>query len=85
MVKVFHLNELEIEERPSPIPDFLWKRSAHLGELADSRYLHFDILVLPPGKFSYPYHSHRNAEELFYQHSNQAEMDSHFRGIDMFF
>ncbi|TFG71931.1 MAG: cupin domain-containing protein, partial [Anaerolineales bacterium] len=66
MAKIFRTHELEIEERPSHIPDFLWKRRAHLGELANAQYLHFDMMVLPSDKFSYPYHSHRNAEELFY-------------------
>ncbi len=33
--------------------------------MSKSKYLHFDIKSLFPGKFSYPYHFHRNAEELF--------------------
>jgi uncharacterized cupin superfamily protein len=66
MTKIFHTGESLITERSSPIPDYFWKRTQHLGELANARFLHFDIMILPPDKFSYPYHSHRNAEELFY-------------------
>jgi uncharacterized cupin superfamily protein len=66
MPTIFRTRELELVERKSNIPDFLWKRTGHLGEVVQSKYLHFDIMVLPPHKFSYPYHSHRNAEELFY-------------------
>jgi uncharacterized cupin superfamily protein len=66
MPKIFRPAQLELMDRPSLITDFLWKRTGHLGESANAKYLHFDIMILPPDKFSYPYHSHRNAEELFY-------------------
>ncbi len=49
----------------SRIPHFSWKSSVPLEELSKSKYLHFDIKSLFPGKYSYPYHFHRNAEELF--------------------
>jgi len=35
-----------------------------LGAISDSKHFVFDIRQLDPGKFSFPYHFHRNAEEL---------------------
>jgi uncharacterized cupin superfamily protein len=35
-----------------------------LGAVSDSKHFVFDIRQLDPGKFSFPYHFHRNAEEL---------------------
>jgi uncharacterized cupin superfamily protein len=35
-----------------------------LGAISESKHLVFDIRQLDPGKFSFPYHFHRNAEEL---------------------
>ena len=65
MAKVTKSDELDMTPHRSPLPDFCFTSSADLGELADSKYLHVNLRTLPPGKFSYPYHSHRNAEELF--------------------
>ena len=65
MPKIHKLSELEMKENKSLIPDFSWKASRPLGIISESKYLNFDIKSLNPGKFSYPYHFHRNAEELF--------------------
>ena len=65
MPLIHRLSELELKENKSPISDFSWKSSLPLEEISKSKYLHFDIKSLSPGKFSYPYHFHRNAEELF--------------------
>ena len=65
MPKIHRLSELKLKENQSPISDFSWKSSLPLEEISKSKYLHFDIKSLFPGKFSYPYHFHRNAEELF--------------------
>ncbi len=35
-----------------------------LGVISESKNFVFDIRLLDPGKFSFPYHFHRNAEEL---------------------
>ena len=64
MPKIFKQAELEMKENSSPLDQFSWKSSDKLGELVQSRNLHFDIKSLNPGKFSYPYHFHHNAEEL---------------------
>ncbi len=65
MPMIHRRSELKLRENQSPISDFSWKASLPLGKLSKSKYLHFDIKSLDPGKFSYPYHFHRNAEELF--------------------
>ncbi len=65
MPLIHRLSEIKLKKNKSPIPDFSWKSSLPLEEISKSKYLHFDIKSLSPGKFSYPYHFHRNAEELF--------------------
>ena len=65
MPLIHRLSEIELRKNNSPIPHFSWKSSLPLEEISKSKYLHFDIKSLFPGKFSYPYHFHRNAEELF--------------------
>lgn len=62
---IHKLSEIELKKNKSPISDFSWESSVPLEEISRSKYLHFDIKSLFPGKFSYPYHFHRNAEELF--------------------
>ncbi|MEE9567370.1 MAG: cupin domain-containing protein, partial [Desulfobacteria bacterium] len=65
MPLIHRLSEIELKKNNSPIPHFSWKSSLPLEEISKSKYLYFDIKSLFPGKFSYPYHFHRNAEELF--------------------
>jgi uncharacterized cupin superfamily protein len=65
MPLIHRLSETGLKENKSPVPDFSWKSSVPLEKISKSKYLHFDIKSLFPGKFSYPYHFHRNAEELF--------------------
>jgi uncharacterized cupin superfamily protein len=76
MPSIHKLSELELKENKSTIPDFSWKASRHLGILSESKYLNFDIKSLNPGKFSYPYHFHRNAEELFVILEGEATLRS---------
>jgi uncharacterized cupin superfamily protein len=42
--------------------------------MVQSKVLKFDIRSLDPGKYSYPYHSHRNAEEMFVILSGSATL-----------
>jgi uncharacterized cupin superfamily protein len=76
MPLIHRLSEIELRENKSPIPDFSWKASLPLEEISKSKYLHFDIKSLFPGKFSYPYHLHRNAEELFVIIEGEATLRS---------
>ncbi len=76
MPKIFKNSEIELENNRSPIPHFSWKASQPLEAIVKSKYLHFDIKSLFPGKFSYPYHFHRNAEELFIILEGEATLRS---------
>ena len=69
-------SEMELKKNNSLIPHFSWKSSLPLEEISKSTYLHFDIKSLFPGKFSYPYHFHRNAEELFIILEGEATLRS---------
>lgn len=76
MPLIHKLSEIELRKNNSPIPHFSWKSSLPLEEISKSKYLHFDIKSLFPGKFSYPYHFHRNAEELFIILEGEATLRS---------
>jgi uncharacterized cupin superfamily protein len=76
MPKIFKLNDISMEKNKSSISEFSWRSSPPLADMSNSKYLHFDIRSLPPGKFSYPYHFHRNAEELFVIFEGEATLRS---------
>jgi len=76
MPLIHRLSEIELRKNDSPFPHFSWKSSLPLEEISKSKYLHFDIKSLFPGKFSYPYHFHRNAEELFIILEGEATLRS---------
>jgi uncharacterized cupin superfamily protein len=76
MAKIFRRNDMPMEKNKSRIPEFSWRSSPPLADLSNAKYLHFDIRSLPPGKFSYPYHFHRNAEELFVIFEGEATLRS---------
>ncbi|MDU4695285.1 MAG: cupin domain-containing protein [Paenibacillus sp.] len=65
MAHLFHADRVKYHQKQSPVPEFAWHTSEPLAELAGSKQLVFDIRSLDPGKYSYPYHFHRNAEEIF--------------------
>ena len=58
-------SDMTLRQNKSPITEFSWKAAPPLEKRSGSKYLHYDVKSLFPGKFSYPYHFHRNAEELF--------------------
>jgi uncharacterized cupin superfamily protein len=76
MPSIFNITDLKLNKNKSRIPHFSWKASQPLEEISGSKYLHFDIKSLFPGRFSYPYHFHRNAEELFVILEGEATMRS---------
>ena len=65
MVNIFRRQDMSFRLKNSPITEFSWHTSPNLAELSQSKHLHFEIRRLDPGKYSYPYHFHRNSEELF--------------------
>jgi uncharacterized cupin superfamily protein len=65
MPNVFNAKSTAFEHKNSRIPEFAWRTSPNLAELVKSKYVAFDIRSLDPGAFSFPYHFHHGAEELF--------------------
>ena len=61
----FNANSLPFHPKQSPIPEYAWHTSERLSGLVKSKHLTFDIRSLDPGFYSYPYHYHHNAEEVF--------------------
>lgn len=58
-------SELEYKHDSSALNEFdLQTLTPRLTKIANSKHFVFDIRKLDPGKYSFPYHFHRNAEEL---------------------
>ena len=76
MPKIFKLDSLPLEKNSSEITDFSWQSSPPLAEISKSRKIQFNVRSLFPGKFSFPYHFHRNAEELFVIFEGEATLRS---------
>jgi uncharacterized cupin superfamily protein len=76
MPKIFHVKDLEMKKWQEKVPEFIWHTSEKLAEIAGSKHLRFDVRSLDPGKFSFPYHFHRAAEELFIILSGEATLRS---------
>ena len=76
MATIFHVNDLTLKKWQDRVPEFSWHTSENLGEIVGSKYIRFDIRSLDPGKYSYPYHFHRAAEELFIILSGDAVLRS---------
>jgi len=72
VVKIFNERNVAFKQRKSPVPEFAWHTSERLSEIVQSQRLIFDIRSLDPGKYSYPYHFHRSAEEIFVILSGKA-------------
>jgi uncharacterized cupin superfamily protein len=65
MPTILKPENFEFRTDTSSMDDFGVKTlSPRLGAISDSKHFVFDIRQLDPGKFSFPYHFHRNAEEL---------------------
>lgn len=65
MPEIFNEKTTDFELRKTPVPEYAWYSSPRIAELVKSKHLQFDIRSLEPDKFSYPYHFHRNSEEIF--------------------
>jgi uncharacterized cupin superfamily protein len=76
MPKIFNDKNISFEKTKSRLPEFLWQTSPRLAELSNAKHLQFDVRSLDSGKFSFPYHLHRAAEELFLILSGEATLRS---------
>jgi len=65
MPTIIHPEELEYKKDSSALEQFdLLTLSPRLSKIVDLKHFVFDLRKLNPGKYSFPYHFHRNAEEL---------------------
>jgi uncharacterized cupin superfamily protein len=65
MPTIFKPDTLEFKVSSNVLKEFELKTfTPRLSEVVKSKHLVFDIRQLDPGKYSFPYHFHRNAEEL---------------------
>ena len=65
MATIFRHEQIEFKEDPDKIDNYrLFTASPRLFSVAKSKNLVFDLRLLNPGQYSFPYHFHRNAEEL---------------------
>jgi uncharacterized cupin superfamily protein len=65
MPSKLHVDDLQLKTWQDRVPQFSWHTSERLSERAGSQHLKFDVRSLDPGTYSFPYHFHRAAEELF--------------------
>lgn len=72
MASIFNEKNVAFEQKQAPVPEFAWHTSRMLAERAGAKQLLFEIRSLDPGKYSYPYHFHRSAEEIFVILSGRA-------------
>jgi uncharacterized cupin superfamily protein len=72
MAFVFNAKTASYVQRRSPVPEFAWHTTDGLSKNMGSEHMKFEIRSLDPGLYSYPYHFHRNAEELFIVLSGKA-------------
>jgi len=83
MATIFKHDSIEFKEDANKIDNYrLLTSSPRFSSISESKNLFFDLRVLNPGQFSYPYHFHRHAEELMMIISGSMTMRSH-KGFDI--
>ena len=65
MAVIIRHNDLEYETKASANFDFALLTGKKPPLDAGAKQMKYDIRILKSGKFSFPYHFHRNSEELF--------------------
>jgi uncharacterized cupin superfamily protein len=77
MPTVFKRKDFKFKEDPSSIENFrIETADPRLSRIVNSENMIFDIRLLNPGQFSFPYHFHRHAEELMFIISGSLTMRS---------
>ena len=67
MPTIFKTKDLKFKEDQSSIENFRIQTALpRLSTVVKSEHMIFDVRLLNPGQFSFPYHFHRHAEELMY-------------------
>lgn len=65
MVRIFKSSKEAYTALPSPYAHYGILTTQGLWNQAGAKQLSFDLRKLPPGKYSFPFHYHHAAEELF--------------------
>jgi uncharacterized cupin superfamily protein len=77
MPTIFKIEDLEFKRDKYNSSKFdLLTALPNLGKRAEAKHIVFDVRRLNPGCFSFPYHFHRNAEELMMIISGSMAMRS---------
>ncbi len=76
MVRIFKGSEMNFQEANSFEQFRLETAVPRISGQAESSHMMFDLRRLNPGHYSFPYHFHRNAEELFAIFSGSATLRS---------
>ena len=77
MPKIFKQQDLIFKEDSGTIDKFrIQTIIPRLSKVVDSKHLVFDLRLLTSGQYSFPYHFHRNAEELIMILSGSLTMRS---------
>jgi len=77
MPSIFKSADLKFREDKSSIDNFKIQTAfPRLSEFVKSEHLIFDVRLLNPDQFSFPYHFHRHAEELMFIISGSLTMRS---------
>lgn len=65
MAHIMRKEQTEFSNNDNDSEDFRWHRSELLKDVANATQMYLKIVSLDSDRFSYPYHFHYNAEELF--------------------
>jgi uncharacterized cupin superfamily protein len=83
MATIFRHEDVDFKENTDMIDHYrLFTSSPRFSSVVNSRNLNFDLRLLNPGQFSFPYHFHRHAEELIMIISGTMTMRSQ-KGFDI--
>lgn len=65
MATIISKDKMIFEQKDKGVEEYTWQSIANLKDMVNPKNLKFNVRVLEQGKYSYPYHFHRHAEEMF--------------------
>ncbi|MFP4564605.1 MAG: cupin domain-containing protein [Spirochaetia bacterium] len=74
MPKIVDPADTPTHSKDAPIAEYAWKTTEDLAQSAGLGKLSCCVRILEQGKYSYPYHFHHNAEEIFLILSGNGEL-----------
>ncbi len=76
MAKIFSEESITFIKKDVPLPEFSWHTSEKLNGFLGAKNMGMDVRSLDPGSYSFPYHFHHNAEEIFVVLSGEMTLRS---------